>query len=75
MATKCTCDICGKDRASHVRTLVYRTFDGSDGKSFFEKPCFCEENIDLCEDCMAKATNIHSIGVMCREYAIDPIKK
>ena len=75
MATIKKCDICGKEGATSVKTLVYRTYDATDGLSRYKEPHIFEETIDLCKQCLAKATNIHSVGVMCKEYIIEPIQK
>lgn len=63
----------GKENARSVRTLVYRTFDSTDGRTFYKKPQIMEDSLDLCDDCLSKATNIQSIGVGCREFRIKNI--
>lgn len=78
MATiyKRVCDICGKEGARPAKMLVYRTFDAEDGWLLYETPTFTTESLDLCEDCMLKATNVHSVGVKCRKFKIEsPIQK
>lgn len=69
MATVTKCDICGKEGARPIETLVYKTF-------VYKAPAFTIESLDLCKDCMLKATNVHSVGAMCHEYRIEsPIQK
>ena len=59
------CDICGSNKNVESRSLpVYRTFDGCDGKIQYEHPTVHFETIDICEDCLAKCTNIHDLRVM-----------
>lgn len=70
--SKCVCDICGADNANHYRIPMYRTFDSTDGKTFYNSPQLVVGDIDLCARCALESTNIHSIGVMCEEYQIYP---
>lgn len=66
------CDICGEDGAIPIRTLVYIDTP----VSFITKEFhFAEQTLDLCKDCMAKATNIHAINVEHRKYEIKPLKE
>lgn len=66
------CDICGKDGATPIRTLVYIDTP----LSFLTKEVqFAEQTLDLCEDCLAKATNIHAINVSRKKYEIKPLKE
>ena len=66
------CDICGKDGAIPIRTLVYIDTP----LSFITKEFrFAEQTLDLCEDCLVKATNIHAISVSRRKYEIKPLKE
>lgn len=65
-------DICGKDWATPIKTLVYIDTP----LSFLIKEVqFAEQTLDLCEDCLAKATNIHAISVSRRKYEIKPLKE
>lgn len=66
----CTCDICGKEGAKTYKTLAYRTFDGTDGMSFYSEPKFEEVKLDICDECAIKITNLHSIGVCCERFEI-----
>lgn len=69
--TICTCDICGKENAKEYKTITYRTFDSTDGRSYYNPPRIEEETLDLCDECAIKATNIHSVGVQCEEYKLE----
>ena len=69
--TRCLCDICKKEGAKTYHVLTYRTFDSTDGRSWYNPAKVCEEEMDLCDDCARKATNIHSIGVQCGEYKLE----
>ena len=75
MAIVIKCDICGAENAKNVKVLTYRTFSSRDGKIFRGRPTFQQEELDLCDDCVARATNVHAVGVMCNKYIIEPIKK
>ena len=66
------CDICGKDGATPIRTLVYIDTPLSFITKEFQ---FAEQTLDLCEDCLAKATNIHVTSVSRRKYEIKPLKE
>lgn len=72
--TRCLCDICKKDGAKPYRTLAYRTFDSTDGRSFYERPKIVEAKVDLCDDCAIKVTNLYSVGIQCEEYALKSYK-
>ena len=52
MATVIKCDICGAEGAKHVRTIVYKPFT-TDVK-------YKEVGLDMCKNCMSKATNIQA---------------
>lgn len=63
------CDLCKKETTTYpIRVPTYRTFDANDGKTFYKKKQFGDEELDLCEECLEKVTVIHSVGVMCDEY-------
>lgn len=51
MATVIKCDICGAEGAKHVRTIVNKKYS-LDGKYYKEL------ELDLCKNCISKATNI-----------------
>ena len=51
MATVIKCDICGAEGAKHVRTLVNKKYS-LDGKFYKEL------ELDLCKNCISKASNI-----------------
>lgn len=51
MATVIKCDICGDEGAKHVRTIVNKKHS-LDGKFYKEL------ELDLCKNCISKATNI-----------------
>ena len=55
------CDICGSDKSviPDVTLPMYRTFDETDGRSFYEKPQIVFMKLDICEDCLRKSTNVH----------------
>lgn len=60
-----SCDICGSTKGvKSLRLPVYRTFDGCDGKTQYEHPKVHIMDIDICENCLAKCTNIHDLRVM-----------
>ena len=66
------CDICGKDGATPIRTLVYIDTP----VSFITKEFrFAEQTLDLYGDCLAKATNIHVTNISRRKYEIKPLKE
>ncbi len=69
--TKCICDLCGKEGAKAYRVLAYRTFDASDGRSFYDPPYVEETSVDMCQECARRSTNIHSVGVMGREFRLE----
>jgi hypothetical protein len=59
------CDICGSIEKVETRKLpVYRTFDSCDGQTMFKKPHIDFQEIDICEECLLKATNIYDRRVM-----------
>ena len=72
----CTCDLCGlEDKIKKdVRTLVYRTFDSTDGRTFYNEPYFEEAKLDLCLNCLKQIVLIHGIGVQCEKYEINKSK-
>lgn len=54
------CDICGSTHKVENRKLpMYRTFDATDGRTYYESPQIVFECIDICEECLSKCTNIH----------------
>lgn len=66
------CDICGieSDDIKTYRTLIFRTFDANDGKSYYYTPSIAEREIDLCGTCARKCSNIQDIGVMEKKYIL-----
>ena len=52
MATVIKCDICGVEGAKHVKTLVNKKYSSLDNKFYKEL------ELDLCENCISKASNI-----------------
>lgn len=53
------CDICGGENAVQTLKLpVYRKFDATDGKTYYESPTLAYETLDICFDCLVKSTNI-----------------
>lgn len=71
---KTVCDICGADNAKSYTIPAYSTFDSQDGRHIYPEPCLVVETLDLCEKCALEATNIHSIGVCCKQYELKPKK-
>lgn len=51
MSTVIKCDICGAEGAEHVKTLVNKKY--SFGGEFYK-----ELELDLCKNCISKASNI-----------------
>ena len=70
--TICSCDICGGRDAKSYRTLAYRTFDGNDGRNRYKEPVLEAVDVDLCDACARKATNLHDVGVCCSKFMIAP---
>lgn len=59
------CDICGEAiGVTSFHLPVYRTHDGSDGLTHYEHPKIYFRNIDICEACLMRCTNIHDDTVM-----------
>lgn len=59
------CDICGStENVETCQVPAYRTFDGCDGKTIYDKPKLTTITIDICESCRLKMTNIHDMRVM-----------
>ena len=59
------CDICGSEkRVETFKLPIYRTFDSTDGLTSFEQPHVSFAELDICEECLRKATNIHDRRVM-----------
>jgi len=59
------CDICGSTEKVERRKLpMYRMFDGNDGLTRFDHPHIKFQEIDICEECLRKATNIFDQKVM-----------
>lgn len=56
MATVIKCDICGAEGAKHVRTIVNKKYS-LDGK-FYKELFYKELELDLCKNCISKASNI-----------------
>lgn len=69
--TICTCDICKRENAKNYKTIAYRTFDDTDGKSLYNPPIIESISIDLCDECARRAAVIHSVGVCCESYVFD----
>lgn len=54
-----SCDICGSTKnVQNLKIPMYRKFDETDGRTFYDKPEIEFECIDICEDCLRKSTNI-----------------
>lgn len=65
------CDLCGKETdTERMKIPTYRTFDDIDGRTFYDEKQFCNEELDLCNECLKKITKVHSIGVQCQKYEI-----
>jgi len=59
-----TCDICGsEERVMSLRLPMFRTFDATDGKTFYDTPDIVFEDIDICLCCLGKVTNLHDMRV------------
>lgn len=71
----CKCDVCGKKGAESYKALAYRTFSSTDSTCKYSEPRFETVNIDLCDECAAKVTALHDIGVYCEKYEIKPISE
>ena len=56
-----TCDICGSEQGvlEHATLPVYRKFDSTDGRTFFNPPVIEFRTMDICECCLRRATNIY----------------
>lgn len=54
------CDICGSEInvKSHF-VPMYRKFDATEGRVFYDEPHIVFETIDICEECLKKCTNIY----------------
>lgn len=69
------CDLCRKETGTvKMKIPTYRTFDANDGRTFYNEKHFCNEELDLCNECLEKITKVHSTGVMCDEYEIEKEK-
>lgn len=66
MATVIKCDICGAEGAKHVRTLIH--------KPFTTDATYKEVGLDICKNCMSKATNIQS-DYLEKEFYIESTEK
>lgn len=54
------CDICGSTHNVHNFKLpMYRTFDATEGRAYYESHHIEFDCIDICEECLSKCTNIH----------------
>ena len=63
--TTIICDICGAE--GDVKTMnlpVFRTFDATEGRTFYDEPSIQFVSLDICLCCLRKATNIHDMRVM-----------
>ena len=59
-----TCDICGsEEEVITVYLPVFRTFDATDGRTFYDTPEIVLEDIDICPCCLRKVTNLHDMRV------------
>lgn len=59
------CDICGSEKkVISARMPMYRMFDSTDGRTFYDTPNIVFETIDICEECLRKSTNIFDQRVM-----------
>jgi len=59
-----TCDICGKEGGVQPMNLpVFRTFDETDGRTFYDEPNVEIRSMDICPCCLRKVTNIHDLRV------------
>ena len=52
MATVIKCDICEAEGAKHIRTIINKKYSSLDNKFYKEL------ELDLCENCISKASNI-----------------
>ena len=69
------CDLCQKETHCHKNLAipVYRTFDDTDGASFYEEPEFSNINGDFCYDCLKKISVVQNVGVQCKLLKFNPI--
>ena len=59
------CDICGSDKGVNTYRLpVYRLHDGCDGLTAYERPMVSLKEIDICQECLMRCTNIYDDTVM-----------
>ena len=59
-----TCDLCGTEEGvKRMELPVFRTFDETDGRTFFDEPHIYIVPIDICPCCLRKVTNIHDFRV------------
>lgn len=73
-----TCDICGKEgKVKNLQLPMYRTFDSTDGRTFYNEPVVCFSSIDICPECLQKCTNIYDERVIGGDIFIhiNPILK
>jgi len=70
----CHCDICGSAERiySEVTTLVYRTFDGTEGRPYKDQePHFTMVKADICFQCLMRSIKIKDVGVQCQVLRIE----
>lgn len=62
---KLICDICGSEKeVVTLRLPVYRMFDGCDGLTHYKKPHVMLQDVDICNECLRKVTNIKDNSIM-----------
>ena len=63
--TTIVCDICGSEENVNTMSLpAFRTFDSTEGRTFYDEPNIGFITIDICPCCLRKVTNIHDRRVM-----------
>jgi len=59
------CDACGSEKNVHsLQMPVLRKYDSTEGRTSFQPMALRLREIDLCEDCLRKSTNIIDLTIM-----------
>jgi hypothetical protein len=71
----CKCDLCGSEEnvTKDIQTMAYRTFDATDGRTFYKEPIYERVKLDICKNCLKQVVLIHSVGVQRQEYRRDHV--
>lgn len=69
----CGCEISNPSQYNHYRMPAYKRYDSMEGRPL-DKEYITQVDVDLCDKCARKATNVEDTSCMGLSIRIDDVK-